>query len=76
MFQKMEGMLHHEALAMPASVMNRAPSQAIMHTNTSTSSPSYEVHGEGGTGISFPQVCLLFIALYHQTIQLQCTEIS
>ncbi|PAN13307.1 hypothetical protein GQ55_2G316800 [Panicum hallii var. hallii] len=53
--QKMEGMLHHEALAMPASVMNRAPSQAIMHTNTSTSSPSYEVHGEGGTGISFPQ---------------------
>ncbi|OEL20097.1 Transcription factor bHLH137 [Dichanthelium oligosanthes] len=54
--QKMEGMIHPEALAMPTSVMNRAPSQAIMDTNTSTSSPSYEIHGDGGTtGISFPQ---------------------
>ncbi|CAN6182914.1 unnamed protein product [Urochloa humidicola] len=53
--QKMEGMLHHEALAMHTSVTNRAPSQPIMDTNTSTSSPSYEVHGDGGTGISFPQ---------------------
>jgi len=73
----MEGMLNHEVLAMPASVMNRAPSQAIMDTNTSASSPSYdEVHGDGGTGISFPQVCLLFVVLYHQIIQLQRTEIS
>ncbi|RLN33426.1 hypothetical protein C2845_PM03G02780 [Panicum miliaceum] len=48
-------MLNHEALAMTPSVMNRAPSQAIMDTNTSTSSPFYEVHGDGGTGISFPQ---------------------
>ncbi|CAL5073411.1 unnamed protein product [Urochloa decumbens] len=53
--QKMEGMLHHEALAMHTSVTNRAPSQPIMDTNTSTSSPSYEVHGDGGTSISFPQ---------------------
>uniref|UniRef100_A0A0A9D511 Uncharacterized protein n=1 Tax=Arundo donax TaxID=35708 RepID=A0A0A9D511_ARUDO len=54
--QKIEGMLHHEALAaMSTSVVNRAPSQAIMDPNTSTSSPSsYEVHGDG-CGISFPQ---------------------
>nr|CAB3453916.1 unnamed protein product [Digitaria exilis] len=53
--QKMEGMLHQEALVMPTSIMNRAPSQVVMDTNTSTSSPSYEVHGDGGSGISFPQ---------------------
>uniref|UniRef100_K3ZWA8 BHLH domain-containing protein n=1 Tax=Setaria italica TaxID=4555 RepID=K3ZWA8_SETIT len=53
--EKMEGMLHHEALAMPTSVMNRAPSQAIMDTNTSNSSPSYELHGDGSANITFPQ---------------------
>ncbi|CAD6224284.1 unnamed protein product [Miscanthus lutarioriparius] len=53
--QKIEGMLHHEALAMPPSVLNRPPSEAIMDTHTSTSSPSYEVHGDGGTSIFFPQ---------------------
>ncbi|XP_066394653.1 transcription factor BC1-like [Miscanthus floridulus] len=52
---KIEGMLHHEALAMPGSVLNRPPSEGIMDTHTSTSSPSYEVHGDGGTSISFPQ---------------------
>ncbi|CAN6211233.1 unnamed protein product [Urochloa humidicola] len=53
--QKIERMLHHEALAMHTSVTNRVPSQPTIDTNTSTSSPSYEVHGDGGTGISFPQ---------------------
>ncbi|XP_062199466.1 transcription factor BC1-like isoform X2 [Phragmites australis] len=52
---QIEGMLHQEALAMFPSVLNRAPSQAVMDPNTSTSSPSsYEVHGGGG-GISSPQ---------------------
>jgi len=68
-FQKIEGMLHHEALAMPTSVLNRPPSEAIMDMHTSTSSPSYEVHGDGGTSISFPQVCLLLISFYHMIIQ-------
>ncbi|KAJ1290364.1 hypothetical protein BS78_02G237000 [Paspalum vaginatum] len=53
--QKIEGMLHHEALAMPTSVLNRPPSQALMDANTTTSSPSYQVHGNGSTEISFPQ---------------------
>ncbi|XP_062194074.1 transcription factor BC1-like [Phragmites australis] len=52
--QKIEGMLHHEALAMSTSVLNRAPSQTIMDINTSTSPSSYEVHGDGG-GIAFSQ---------------------
>ena len=67
--QKIEGMLHHEALAMPGSVLNRPPSEGIMDTHTSTSSPSYEVHGDGGTSISFPQVCLLLISLCHMIVQ-------
>ncbi|XP_021308564.1 transcription factor bHLH137 isoform X1 [Sorghum bicolor] len=54
-FQKIEGMLHHEALGMPSSVLNRPPSETHMDTHNSTSSPSYEVHGDGGTSISFPQ---------------------
>lgn len=62
LFQKIEGTLHHEALLMPASVLNRAPNQAIMDTNTSTSSASYEVHGDGG--ISFHQVRLVFPSIY------------
>ncbi|TVU08785.1 hypothetical protein EJB05_42198 [Eragrostis curvula] len=65
--QKIEGMFHHEALAMPASVLNRAPSQAIMDTNTSTSSASYDVNGDGG--VSFHQVRLLFRPIYLMTIQ-------
>jgi hypothetical protein len=69
LFQKMEGMLHYEALSMPASVLNRAPPQAIMdtNTNTSTSSASYEVHGDGG--VSVHQVRLLFRSIYLMTIQ-------
>jgi hypothetical protein len=63
---QMEGILHYEALSMPASVLNRAPPQAIMDTNASTSSASYEVHGDGG--ISFHQVRLLFCSIYLMTI--------
>lgn len=55
--QKIEGMIHHEAFAMPSSsVLNGTPSEALVDTHTSSSSPSYEVHGDGGTAsVSFPQ---------------------
>ncbi|KAL5658674.1 hypothetical protein ACJX0J_031837, partial [Zea mays] len=55
--QKIEGMAHHEAFAMPSSsVLNGTPSEALVDTHTSSSSPSYEVHGDGGTAsVSFPQ---------------------
>ena len=49
LFQKMAGMFH-EASALPADpAMNRssspAPSQAMMDTGTSSSSPPYSLHG-------------------------------
>lgn len=55
--QKIEGMIHHEAFAMPSSsVLDGTPSEALVDTHTSSSSPSYEVHGDGGTAsVSFPQ---------------------
>jgi hypothetical protein len=67
--QKIEGMIHHEAFAMPSSsVLDGTPSEALVDTHTSSSSPSYEVHGDGGTAsVSFPQVCLQSVRFHLRT---------
>ncbi|KAG8057358.1 hypothetical protein GUJ93_ZPchr0002g23030 [Zizania palustris] len=53
--QKVEGMFHdHEAVAMPASVLNRASpaqSQAIMDTANTSCTP-YPLQGQGGNNLS------------------------